>query len=153
MLINGNLPPNSKSAGYFYEFIGFTKYKTNVYALFVKKLFDYSDDANIDNPSHSAKAPNQKFTFVSGNKRVNKPQLELRYVSYKCHLEPEARSTASDELLYDCYDWHKDLNQIIGCSYINASNVAVGGDGGFVTISFVTERFNPKIGNDYPSNS
>lgn len=159
MLINGKLAESTKNTNCFYEFIGFTKYKTNVYVMFVKKLFDYTENSqfgSINLTGNKIQSPIHKFTLIKGSTgqvKKNKPQLELRYVSYKCHLEPEVHTVTSDELLYDCYDWHKDRDQIYGCDYTNASNVAIGGGNGLVTIGYVTERFNPKQGNDYANNS
>lgn len=142
MLINGSLDYAGSSSiristSYFNEFIGFVKYKTFVYAIYARKMIDKD---NIGSYTENA-SPSNAFTFIDGLKSKNRPRLTISYVSYKCRMEPIEKTTTTENLLYDCYDWHSDSNKISGIDYANASNIAVAGGEGKVVIGFVTERY------------
>lgn len=141
MLVNGSLDYAGSSAirvstSYFNEFIGFAKYKTYVYAIYARKIIDKD---NFASKAEDA-SPSNAFTFIDGLKSKNRPRLTITYVGYKCHMEPIEKTATTENLLYDCYDWHSDGDAIDGVDYTNASNIALAGGEGKVVVGFVTER-------------
>lgn len=146
MLINGSIQydGDKHNTKYFKEFVGFAKYKTYIYALFINKYFTQNN--------------NSQFTLVyEDQKNKYKPQLEVEYVGYKCHLNPVSHVVASDNILYDIYDQYQDNDRIKDANgnmldYSNASNVALADANGTLTLGFLTSR-RQTYRDDYGNNS
>lgn len=146
MLVNGSIAYKAPgvSTHYFSEFIGFAKNKTYIYALFARKYIKTNG--------------NGAFTFVYNDRHSKcRPQLELEYVRYKCHMNPVSQVVATDDLLYDVYDWHSDNDRTKGqdglpLDYTNASNIAVAYSEDRITVGFATAR-RQTVRDDYGNNS
>lgn len=142
MLVNGSIA--YQTSNYFSEFIGFAKNKTYIYALFARKYLK-----TIGNGA---------FTLIYKDQpSKNRPQLELEYVRYKCHMNPVSQVVATDDLLYDIYDWHGDSDRTKGqdglpLDYTNASNIAVAYSEDRITVGFVTAR-RQTVRDNYGNNS
>lgn len=148
---------NSSDDGstYFYEFVGFTSHDIYKYAVFVRKMFDAQPGQQY---ATDIASPVQPFTFIKGIKSKNSPKLAIRYGGYLATYMPFYQTAESEDLMYDCYDWHTDPNQVLSASYVNASNVAIGNGNGEVTLGFLTKRFsvadfNSLSGADYTDNT
>ena len=50
------------------------------------------------------------FTFVHNNSKFYKPSVELEYTGYAGHMLLETKHVQSDSLLYDVYDYNRDVD-------------------------------------------
>ena len=125
---------------YVYDFVGFAKNGTRIFATFVKK--------NIE--SNAGKSyRDKKKSFARRNKQNSKVQMSVFVVSYNGHKLQ--KSQASIDLKYDILFKESNAGKLPDGQdiYKYANSLALTYDNKFLTIGYVSEEFQVKSGKRY----